>query len=183
MTARTLAGARLPVRRRSMPHRVFQDRAGRIWQAWAVAPAEPERRGEDEAAVPPDVEQRRRRRIKVSQPQWPTGGWRSRPWAAATFALPSGGLNSATRSWRIFVRWRQCDRYSACGLKHRSRSSSVAYSPRSTTADAARRARHAGPGKPNSSPPAAALSPSRTPRRWSVSPHMEGAQKRVALSA
>ncbi len=55
-----------------MAHRVFQDLNGRIWQAWSVAPAEPERPADDD---PPDAEPRRRRTIRVELgPQW-SNGW------------------------------------------------------------------------------------------------------------
>jgi hypothetical protein len=58
-----------------MAHRVFQDLNGRIWQAWSVGPAEPDRRTADEATESPDTERRRRRTIRVELgPQW-ANGW------------------------------------------------------------------------------------------------------------
>ena len=58
-----------------MAHRVFQDDSGRIWQAWSVAPAVPDRRAADDTAASPDVERRRRRMVRVELgPQW-ANGW------------------------------------------------------------------------------------------------------------
>lgn len=51
-----------------MAHRVFQDLNGRIWQAWAVAPAEPE-----PSTTGAEAGQRRRIRVELG-PQW-ANGW------------------------------------------------------------------------------------------------------------
>ena len=58
-----------------MAHRVFQDLNGRTWQAWSVAPAEPEQRAVGDAADVTETGQRSRRTIRVDLgPQW-SNGW------------------------------------------------------------------------------------------------------------
>lgn len=58
-----------------MAHRVFQDLNGRIWQAWSVAPSEPEQGAVDDAADIADAARPPRRRIRVELgPQW-ANGW------------------------------------------------------------------------------------------------------------
>jgi hypothetical protein len=57
-----------------MAHRIFQDLNGRTWQAWAVAPVEPEPPTVVSAADPATSEPRRRRiRVELG-PQW-ANGW------------------------------------------------------------------------------------------------------------
>ena len=57
-----------------MAHRIFQDLNGRTWQAWAVAPAEPEQRASN-GATDPASSGRPRRMIRVDLgPQW-ANGW------------------------------------------------------------------------------------------------------------
>lgn len=56
-----------------MAHRVFQDLNGRIWQAWSVAPVEPELPVSD--AADPTAAEPRRRPLRVDLgPQW-SNGW------------------------------------------------------------------------------------------------------------
>jgi len=57
-----------------MAHRIFQDLNGRTWQAWAVAPAEPEQRAPDAADLAnTGLRPRRTMRVELG-PQW-ANGW------------------------------------------------------------------------------------------------------------
>jgi len=75
VTARTLLDVMRDRRRSQMAHRVFQDLNGRIWQAWSVAPIEPEADVATDVADPLGGAPRRRRTIRVDLgPQW-SNGW------------------------------------------------------------------------------------------------------------
>src|SRR4029079_8635041 len=83
VTAHTLQNVMWDRRRSQMAHRVFQDLNGRIWQAWSVAPIEPEpdiatdvaTDVATDAADPLGGAPRRRRTIRVDLgPQW-SNGW------------------------------------------------------------------------------------------------------------
>ena len=74
VTAHTLQNVMWDRRRSQMAHRVFQDLNGRIWQAWSVAPVEPEPRRPD-VADPANGEPGQRRPLRVDLgPQW-ANGW------------------------------------------------------------------------------------------------------------